>query len=126
MRARLMLLLAAWSGTAGLAAGAETWIEAKTANFTVISNAGEGTGRKTIGEFEQVRAAYGKIWPWAHLTQGRPTVVLALKNEGTLRRWAPGYFEAKGGSARARAKALLARACEGGEQDACSMAKQLK
>jgi TPR repeat protein len=31
-----------------------------------------------------------------------------------------------GASGRARAKALLARACEGGEADACSMAKQLK
>ena len=31
-----------------------------------------------------------------------------------------------GAAARARAKALLARACEGGEQDACSMARQFK
>ena len=29
-----------------------------------------------------------------------------------------------GAAARARAKALLTRACEGGEQDACSMAEQ--
>ena len=29
-------------------------------------------------------------------------------------------------AARARARALLTRACEGGEQDACSMARQLR
>ena len=97
MRGRVAFVLAAWSGTAGLSAGAETWIEVKTPNFTVVSNAGEGTAQRTAGEFEQVRAAYGKVWPWAHLAQGRPTVVLALKNDGTLRRWAPGYFEVRGG-----------------------------
>ena len=69
----------------------------KTPNFTVVSNAGEGTAQGTIVEFEQVRAAYGKVWPWAKLAQGRPVVVLALKNEDTLRRWAPGYYEIKGG-----------------------------
>jgi hypothetical protein len=39
-----------------------------------------------------------------------------------------GVFEASrvGARAHARAKALLARACEGGEQDACSLAKQLQ
>jgi Flp pilus assembly protein TadD len=97
MRARVAFLLAVWSGAAGLARAAETWIEVKTANFTVVSNAGEGTAQRTAREFEQVRAAYAKVWPWAHLAQGRPTVVLALKNEGTLRRWAPSYYEAKGG-----------------------------
>jgi TPR repeat protein len=97
MRARVAFLLAAWSGAAGLAAGAEVWIEVKTANFTVVSNAGEGTAQRTAREFEQVRAAYGKVWSWSHLAQGRPTVILALKNEGTMRRWAPGYFEVKGG-----------------------------
>jgi Flp pilus assembly protein TadD len=97
MRTRLAFLVAAWSGAAGLAGAAETWIEVKTANFTVVSNAGEGTAQRTAREFEQVRAAYAKVWPWAHLAQGRPTVILALKNEATLRRWAPGYYEVKGG-----------------------------
>jgi tetratricopeptide (TPR) repeat protein len=97
MRVRLSFLLVACIGAAGQAAGAETWVEVKTPNFAVVSNAGEGTAQKTIVEFEQVRAAYGRVWPWAHLAQGRPTLVLALKNEGTLRRWAPGYFEVKGG-----------------------------
>ena len=94
MRVFLALVALAWSGVAD---AAETWLEVKTPNFTVISNAGEGTARRTAGEFEQVRSAYAKLWPWAHLAQGTATVVLALKDEGTLRRWAPGYFEVKGG-----------------------------
>jgi TPR repeat protein len=58
----------------------------------VVSNAGEGTARKTAGEFEQVRAAYAKLWPWTHLAEAKPTVILALRDESTMRRWAPGYF----------------------------------
>jgi TPR repeat protein len=81
----------------GIAHAAETWVEVKAPNFTVISNAGAGIARETATEFEQVRGAYVKLWPWAHFGRGRATIVLALKDEGTLRRWAPGYFEVKGG-----------------------------
>ncbi len=95
--ARLVFLLGAWVGAACPATAAETWVEVKTPGFTVVSNAGEATAQKTIVEFEQVRAAYGKVWSWAKLVQGKPTVVLALKNESTLKRWAPAYFEIKGG-----------------------------
>lgn len=94
MRVHLALVALAWSGSAH---AAETWVEVKTPNFTVVSNAGEKTAQKAAGEFEQVRAAYAKLWPWAHLTEGKATVVLALKDEDTLKRWAPGYFEVKGG-----------------------------
>jgi TPR repeat protein len=94
MRGLLALLALAWGGSA---AAAETWLEVKTTSFTVVSNAGEGTARRTAGEFEQVRAAYAKLWPWAHLAPEKVTVVLALKDDGTLKRWAPGYYEVKGG-----------------------------
>jgi hypothetical protein len=94
MRVLLAFVALAWSGNAG---AAETWLEVKTPNFTVVSNAGEGTAQKTAVEFEQVRSAYAKLWPWAHLAQGTATIVLALKDEATLKRWAPGYFELKGG-----------------------------
>jgi hypothetical protein len=83
--------------SAGAAYATETWIEVKTTGFAVISNSGEGIARKTAGEFEEVRAAYAKLWPWAQLGHGKATTVLALKDEGTLKRWAPGYYEVKGG-----------------------------
>jgi TPR repeat protein len=86
-----------WFAAGGSAGAADTWVEIRSPNFTVVSNAGEGDARRAANEFEQVRAAYGKVWPWAHLGQTRPMVVLALKNESTLRKWAPGYFEVKGG-----------------------------
>jgi len=97
MHARSSVLLLACVAVAGQAGGAETWVEVKTPNFTVVSNAGEGTAQKTIVEFEQVRAAFGQVWPKARLRQGTPVVVLALRNEDSLRRWAPSFYETKGG-----------------------------
>lgn len=82
---------------AGPAGAAESWVGVKSPSFTVVSNAGEGTARQTAWEFEQVRAAYARLWPWARLAEGRATVVVALKDEKSLSQWAPEYFEAKGG-----------------------------
>src|SRR5262245_13712599 len=76
---------------------ADTWVEVKTPNFTIVSNSGEGTARKTAAEFEQVRAAYARIWKFVETTHIDPVVALALKDESTLRRFAPQYFEVKGG-----------------------------
>jgi TPR repeat protein len=96
MRAPLALMVG-WAAVVGSAGAAETWIEVKSPNFTVVSNAGEGTARRTANEFEQIGSAYTRVWPWAHVGQTRPMVVIALKNEASLRRWAPAYYETKGG-----------------------------
>jgi TPR repeat protein len=88
--------LAVVAGLARGAAAAETWVEIRTTNFTVVSNAGESTARKTGIEFEQARAAYGKLWPWMLATRIKPAVVVALKDEGSMRRWAPGFYEKSG------------------------------
>jgi Flp pilus assembly protein TadD len=96
MRARLASWAVAFAGLAAPLAAAESWIELKTADFAVVSNAGEGTARSTATEFEQVRIAFAKILPGTHLAEARPTLVLAFRDEGTMRKWAPSYF-VKGG-----------------------------
>lgn len=65
------------SGLSGSAAAADKWIEVKTPNFTVVSNAGAGEKRllQTAVEFEQVRAAYAKVWPQGKLSLSKPTMV---------------------------------------------------
>jgi hypothetical protein len=93
---RGLVCLAVVAGLARGAAAAETWIEIRTTNFTVVSNAGESTARKTGIEFEQARAAYGKLWPWMLTTRVKPAIVVALKDEGSMRRWAPGFYEKSG------------------------------
>lgn len=96
MRMRLMGLTLLACGLAGVAGAADKWHAVTTQNFTVVSNAGEKQLRRTAIEFEQVRAAYGKVWPQARLSLAKPTFVLALKNEKTMKQWAPKYFEDRG------------------------------
>jgi TPR repeat protein len=86
-----------WWAVAAEAAAAERWVEVKSPNLTVVSNAGEGRARDTAWELEQARAAFAKLWPWASLAMGRPTVVVASKDETTMKRWLPSYWEVKGG-----------------------------
>jgi TPR repeat protein len=78
------------------AGAAERWIEAKSPNLTVVTDAGEGRARSTAWELEQARAAFASLWPWATLAKGRPTVVVAAKDENTMKRWLPAYWETKG------------------------------
>jgi TPR repeat protein len=96
MRRGLLLAALALGGVAARVGAAETWVELKTAHFAVVSNAGEGKARSTGSEFEQARAAFAKILPGMRVGQARPTLVLAFRDESTLRKWAPGYF-VKGG-----------------------------
>ncbi len=95
-RVSLAVVLGWWTAAAEVAA-AERWVEVKSPNLTVVSNAGEGRARDTAWELEQARAAFAKLWPWASLTTGRPTVVIAAKDETTMKRWLPSYWEVKGG-----------------------------
>jgi TPR repeat protein len=79
---------------AGSADAADTWLQVRSKNFTVVSNAGEKTARRTSEDFEQVRAAYERMWPGVRLS-ARPTFVIALKDEASLKRWVPGHYEQK-------------------------------
>lgn len=71
------------------------WLEIRSAHFTVITNGGEGSARDVAWQFEQMRAALQKLWPWARLTAGKPVLVFAAKDEATLKTLAPWYWEQK-------------------------------
>ena len=88
-------LLALW-GAGPTGAAERPWIEVKTPNFVVVANTGQGDARDMGWQFEQVRAAFALLWPWAHRESGRPFVVFALRSESDLRSLAPEYWE-KGG-----------------------------
>jgi tetratricopeptide (TPR) repeat protein len=75
---------------------ADTWVEVKSDNFTVMTNAGEKKARNVAWQFEQVRAAIRKGWPWAVVTLDRPIFVIAVKDENSMRALAPQYWEGRG------------------------------
>jgi Flp pilus assembly protein TadD len=78
---------------------ADTWTEVTSPNFRVISNNGERSARDVAWQFEEVRAAIAQGWPWAQAPLDRPLLIIGMKDEGTMKAFAPGYFE-KGQSVR--------------------------
>jgi hypothetical protein len=78
-------------------AAERTWVEVTSPNFTVISDAGNKDALRAAWQFEQVRAVLQRLWPGANITTGKPVVVFVARDENTLKRLAPKYWETKGG-----------------------------
>jgi TPR repeat protein len=96
-RGAFLLLLSLLATPAGLFAAERPWIEVKSPHFTVVSNAGEKSARKTAWQFEQIRFVFEKLWPWARIPAHTPFVVFAVKDEASIRALAPQYWEVKDG-----------------------------
>jgi hypothetical protein len=48
-------------------AGAPEWVEVRSPNFSVVTDAGERQGREVAMRFEQMRAAFGTL-----MTKAKP------------------------------------------------------
>lgn len=90
-----LVALGLWLSTGRPAAVADTWHRVASPNFTVVSNAGEGAARNVAWQFEQIRSAVQAGWSWARAELDRPFLVFALKNENTMKTFAPAYWEAR-------------------------------
>jgi hypothetical protein len=91
------LLTVMWMVGAGVAEAADTWVRVTSPNFTVVSNAGEKRVRDVAWQFEQIRAAITTIWPWVKGDLDRPVLVVAAKDENTMKLLVPQYWEQRGG-----------------------------
>jgi tetratricopeptide (TPR) repeat protein len=80
-------------GTPTTSTAQDTWFEVKSPHFTVVSNAGEGSARNVAWQFEQIRAAIRAGWPWARVQLDRPVLVIAVKDETSMKAMAPRYWE---------------------------------
>jgi TPR repeat protein len=76
---------------------AQSWVEVKSPNFTVLSNAGERRARDVAWQFEQIRLVLTRLWPWAKTDLGRPVTVYAARDERSMRQLVPEYWEQRGG-----------------------------
>ncbi len=74
-------------------AAADDWIEVKSAHFTVVSNAGERTTRRLVWQLEQVRSATSTLFAWAKADLVKPLRVVVVKDENSMRVWAPRVWE---------------------------------
>ena len=73
----------------------ENWVEVRSANFIVVSNAGEKQARKTAIRFEQIRAVFRQSMAVASTHPSPLITILAVKDEDSMRALLPEYW-AKG------------------------------
>lgn len=78
------------------AAHNDTWIEVRSPDFTVISNAGEKEARKVADQFEQIRELFQNAFPKMRVDLGKPVIIFAVKNEDSMKALLPAFWEAKG------------------------------
>jgi tetratricopeptide (TPR) repeat protein len=94
--ATVCLALLAFTPTP-VSAAPEKWYEIKSPHFTVWSNADDGNTRKLVWQLEQIRSVIGSLWPWAKVDLPKPMLVIAPKNEQSMKQLAPQYWEVKDG-----------------------------
>lgn len=74
----------------------DNWVEVRSANFLVDSNAGEKEARHVAKQFEEIRGVYREAFPKLRLDLGKPIIILAVKNENSMKALLPAYWEQKG------------------------------
>ena len=72
-----------------------TWYEVHPSHFIVYANVGERDARAVAWRFEQARGAIAALCPWARVDLAKPVVVVAVKDEPSMKALAPSYWEDK-------------------------------
>ena len=75
------------------AVSAQTWHEVRSPQFVVLTDGGEGRGREVAWQFEQIRAAVLAAFPWARPQLDRPVVIVAARDENSMRQLLPVVFK---------------------------------
>ena len=70
-------------------AGETQWVEVRSPNFSVITDAGEHRGREVALRFEQMRAAFGTLMTKAKVNLPVPLQIVAFRNTKEMRQVAP-------------------------------------
>lgn len=75
---------------------ADNWIEVRSPHFTVNTNAGEKEARKIADQFEQIRQMFHSAFGALRVDPGQPIIIVAAKNENTMKLFLPEEWEVKG------------------------------
>jgi len=84
------LLVALFLATSYLAHASEPqWVEVRSPNFSVITDAGDRRGRDAALRFEQMRGAFGALLTKAQVNLSVPMQIVAFRNSKEMRQFAP-------------------------------------
>lgn len=95
--ARTLVLVLTACALAVSAAAQDRWVEVRSPNFIVLSDAGEKQAQVVAAEFEQFRNVFRVALPKAKLDPGKPLIILAVKEAKTLQELLPGFARRQGG-----------------------------
>jgi tetratricopeptide (TPR) repeat protein len=70
-------------------AGDPQWVEIRSPNFSVITDAGDKRGRDVALHFEQMRSVFGTLMTKAHVNLSVPLQIVAFRNSKEIRQVAP-------------------------------------
>jgi Flp pilus assembly protein TadD len=70
-------------------AGDPQWVEVRSPNFSVITDAGGKRGRDVALHFEQMRSVFGALMTKAHINLPVPLQIVAFRNSREMRQVAP-------------------------------------
>src|SRR5437868_3147377 len=82
------LLLLAISGSNGLL-HAQNWVEVKSPNFTIVTDAGDKRGREVALRFEQMRHIFGSLVLREKMNTAVPLAIIAFRDNKGLRQVSP-------------------------------------
>ncbi len=83
------ILAVTLSSVAALFAGEPQWVEVRSPNFSVVTDAGEKRGREVAMRFEQMRAVFGALMTKANVNLPTPLQIVAFRNTKEMRQVAP-------------------------------------
>jgi Flp pilus assembly protein TadD len=84
-----ILIVVTFSNGPGVLAGESEWVEVRSPNFSVVTDAGEKRGREVAMRFEQMRGVFGALMVKANVNLPVPLQIVAFRNTKEMRQVAP-------------------------------------
>ena len=75
--------------TPAVSAGEPQWVEVRSPNFSVVTDAGERRGREVALHFEQMRSVFGTLMVKANVNLPVPLQIVAFRSTKEMRQVAP-------------------------------------
>ncbi|MCB1036914.1 MAG: DUF1570 domain-containing protein, partial [Acidobacteria bacterium] len=71
------------------------WLEVRSPNFVVVSDAGEHRARDAAVHFEQIRVLFTRFFPEGIRSSAPPLLVFAVSGEQTMKRFLPEAWQSR-------------------------------
>ena len=92
----ILFLLSIAAELSSFAGQPDTWVQVRSPDFVVLTNANEKQGRRVAFQFELIRAVFRQVFNIQGSAKDPPVIIIAAKNEDSLKQLVPEYWAKKG------------------------------